>query len=186
MTTTCGAVTTEELIAYWADDLAAADVDRLDEHLMACATCSAASARISALAVAMRALIPPFLDHAALESLRARGHRIRENPIRPDERRLAVFEAATDLLIHKLAGLDLRAATNVGVVLSVEETGDVFLVEPSVPFDRDSGEVLVACQPHFAAFPPNIVAQVRIRDASGVETLARYPIPHFFEARAGK
>jgi hypothetical protein len=181
MSATC--IAPEELAAYWASDLAPEDVDRLDEHLMGCATCSAASARISAVLDALRALIPPFVSHAMLDSLRALGHRIRENPVQPDERRTVVFGADTDLLIHKLEGLDLTTAVSVGIVITVEETGDVLLAEPSVPFDRGSGEVLVACQPHFAALPPNIVAEVRARDASGAERIARYTIPHVFEPR---
>jgi hypothetical protein len=183
MIATCGAITPEELVGYWASDLPAGDVDRLDGHLMGCATCSAASARIAAVAGAMRSIIPPFLDHATLDSLRTRGHRIRENPLRPDVRRPVVFEATTDLLIHKLAGLDLRNAASVGVVLSVEETGDVLIDEPHVPFDRDSGEVLIACQRHFAALPPNIVAKVSVRDSTGAERQERFPIPHLFEPR---
>jgi hypothetical protein len=56
----------------------------------------------------------------------------------------------------------------------------------NVPFDRDSGEVLIACQRHFVAFPPTIVAEVRARDATGSTRAARYPIPHVFERRAGE
>jgi hypothetical protein len=184
MSAPCNEIAPEDLVAYWAGDLAPAEVDRLDEHLMGCATCSAASARVSAVTEALRAMIPPFVNHATLDALRRLGHRIRENPLQPDDRRTVVFGADTDLLIHKLTGLDLTTATTVGIVITVEETGDVLLAEPSVPFDRGSGEVLIACQPHFAALPPNIVAEVRARDATGAERLVRYPIPHVFEPRA--
>ena len=183
MIATCGQLSEEELVTYWAGDLEPAEVDRLDEHLMGCATCTAASARVSAVTAALHALVPPFVDHARLALLRAKGHRIRENPIQPDERRTVVFGADTDFLIHRLVGLDLTTATTVGIVISVEETGAVLLDQPNLPFDRDSGEILIACQPHFAGFPPNIVASVRARDASGAERVARYPIPHVFEAR---
>jgi hypothetical protein len=94
-----------------------------------------------------------------------------------------VFRADTDLLVHRLGGLDLTHAANVGITLSVEETGHVMIAEPSVPFDRDSGEVLLACQAHFASFPKNIVAEVRTRDQTGAEQTARYVIPHTFEER---
>jgi hypothetical protein len=182
---TCGAVTSEEIVSYWASDLPAADTDRLDEHFMNCSACAEASARIAVLAEGMRTIIPPVVDHAALEALRARGYRIRENPLTPGERKPAVFEAETDLLIHKLAGLDLTEATNVGLRLTVEETGDVLLDDPSVPFDRDSGELLLACQRHFASLPPNIVVYVRVRGASGSESATHYPIPHIFEPQPG-
>ena len=181
MIDTCGAVTSEEIVAYWADDLAIEEVDRLDEHFMGCAACAEASARIAVLAEAMRTIIPPIVDHAALAALRARGYRIRENPLTPGERKPAVFEAETDLLVHKLAGLDLTEATSVALLMTVEETGDVLLDDPSVPFDRDSGELLLACQRHFASLPPNIVVHVRVRGASGSEVGSHYPIPHIFE-----
>jgi hypothetical protein len=184
MSATCGTpIGWEALVAYWADDLDESEVDRLDEHLMGCDLCTAESARVAAVAGAVRAVLAPFVDHARLEVLRARGLRVRENLVQPNERRVVVFTADTDVLVHKLAGLDLRSASNVGIVITVEETGDVLLAEPSVPFDRDSGEVLVACQPHFTAFPPNVVAEVRTLDATGSEATVRYPLPHIFEER---
>jgi len=92
-------------------------------------------------------------EDATLEALLAKGHRIRENPVQPDER-VVVFRTDTDLLIHRLEGLDLTTAASVDVVITVEETGDVLLAETNVPFDRESGELLIVCQPHFAALPP--------------------------------
>ena len=183
MSATCGLVSLEDLVAYWANDLAQGDVDRLDEHLVGCAVCSRASGGISAVAMGLREFIPAIVGHAKLESLRGAGHRVRENPIRPGERTVVMFAADTDLLVHKLTGLDLSGATSVGIVVSVEETGAVIFADPSVPFDRNSGEVLLVCQRHFAALPPNIVAVVHSHDAAGTERTARYAIPHIFEPR---
>ena len=184
MSATCDApIGWEALVAYWADDMDAAETDRIDEHLLGCGTCSAESASVAALAGALRSILPPFLDHARLETLRAKGLRIRENPVHPDERKPAVFPADIDLLILKLKGLDLTAATTVGISITVEETGEVLLAEPTVPFDRDSGEVLIACQRHFAGYPPNVIAEVRTSDASGSQRTERYPLPHVYEAR---
>ena len=61
----------------------------------------------------------------------------------------------------------------------------MLLHEPSVAFDRDTGEVLIACQRHFQAFPPNIVIEVCARDPAGGELIGRFAIPHVFEVRAG-
>lgn len=174
----------EELVAYWAGDLEAAELDRLDEHLMSCGACTAASARVATVTEAMRGLIAPFIDRARVERLRARGLRIVDNLISPDERRPVVYEPATDILLHRLRALDLSAAVRVSMKVSDEDTGNVLLEEPSVPFDAGSGEVLVACQRHFAAFPPNIVVEVRTHTASGAERVARYPIPHVFQLSA--
>ena len=184
--TTCATpIASEELVAYWADELDAEAVERLDEHLMGCATCSAESARVSAVTAALRAMIPPIIDHARLDSIRAAGHVIRDNVLAPDVRRPAIFDASTDFLMHRLQ-LDLSRATKVEVRVSVEESGATLLVEPSAPFDRDSGEILIACQRHFVNFPPNIVVEVHAHEAQGPATVARYPIPHVFERRAGE
>jgi len=175
----------DDLVAYWADELDAEAVDRVDEHVMGCATCSAESARVSAVTSALRAMIPPMIDHARLESIRAAGHVIRDNVIAPDVRRPAIFDASTDILLHRLQ-MDLSRATRVEVRVSVEESGATLLVEPSAPFDRGSGEVLIACQRHFANFPPNIVIEVHAHEAHGPVKVARYPVPHVFERRAGE
>ena len=173
----------DELVAYWANDLDPAELDRLDEHLMGCGVCTAESERVAFITEAMRALIPPFVDHARLAALQARGLRITDNPLLPEERRTVIFDATTDILLHRLGGLDLSGAERVSMRVSVEETGDVLLDEPSAPFDRNSGEVLVACQRHFASFPPNIVVEVRTH-RGGAEQVARYPIPHVFDMSA--
>ncbi len=178
-------LTRDELVAYWAGDLEPAQVDRLDEHLMGCGACSQESTRVAAITEAVRGLIPPFVDHARLAAFRARGLRVIDNPIVPGVRRPVVFDVdATDILLHRLIGLDLSVAERVGIQITFEDTGEVALDEPNVPFDRDSGEVLIACQRHFAAFPPNIVAEVRVHDRTGAEQVARYPIPHVWKRQA--
>lgn len=176
----------DELVDYWAGDMELTRVDAIDEHLMGCGACSALSARVSAVTEALRVMIPPVIDRARLETLRGGGYVIADNTLLPDERRIATFAAETDLLIHHLAGLDLSEAERVGITISVEESGVVLMEVPAVPFDRESGEVLVACQRHFVAFPPNIVVEVRAHTRGGGERVARYPIPHVFERRAGE
>lgn len=172
----------EVLVDYWADGLAPDEVDQVDEHLMGCGTCSASSARIGAIAQAVRALIPPIVSREQLEVLRARGLRIAENPFSPGQRKQAVFASETDLLVHRLGGLDLARADNVRVIVRVEETGEVLADDPNAPFDRDAGEVIIACQRHYAAYPRNIVFEVRARGPSGSEQVAAYAIPHVFES----
>jgi len=175
----------ETLVAYWAEDLSADEIDRVDEHLMSCAACSAASVRVAAVTEAIRNMLPPFISEAHLRELRRRGLVIEENAMRPGERRQVVFGPHLDLLIHRLGGMDFAQVDEVRVTIKVEETGEVLMDHPDVPFDRDAGEVLVACQRHFAVFPRNIVAEVRAREHSGAERVAIYAIPHLFVAPAG-
>jgi hypothetical protein len=60
--------------------LGAAATDRMDEHLMGCASCSAEAARVAAVVSALRELVPPVITRAALETMRARGVRIAKTP----------------------------------------------------------------------------------------------------------
>jgi len=174
-------VSWEDLVAYWAGDLAPADVDRLDEHLMGCASCSAESARVCALASAIRGFVPPVVSRATLETLRTRGLRIEENSFAPGQRQPVVFAPTVDLLVHRLGGMDLSNATRVKVTVSVESTGAVLFEDPDAPFDSQEG-VLIACQRHFATLPPDTVFEVRAFEASGAERAAVYTIPHDFRA----
>jgi hypothetical protein len=170
----------EDLVAYWAGDLAPAEANRLDEHLMSCGACSAESARVSAIVEALRTVIPPVVTRAALGNLRARGLRIAENTFTPGERKSAVFPPGIDLLIHRLAGLDLANAQRVRVTVRVESTGEVLIEVPNAPFDVHE-DILIACQRHFATMPPDTVFEVRAIEASGAERTAVYTIPHVFQ-----
>jgi hypothetical protein len=170
----------ETLVAYWCGDLASNESHAVEEHVMGCTACTGASARVAAIAAAIRAQIPPVVSPEAVAKLRERGVRIVDNPVRPGERKEVVFSAGIDVLLHRLGGLDLSRAARVGMTVSVEETGDVIFQSDDVPFDREAGEVLVACQKHFSAFPPNIVFSVRTRDDTGHESIAAYAIPHVF------
>jgi hypothetical protein len=172
-------VSWEDLVAYWAGDLSPAEVDRIDDHLMGCGPCSDESARVSALVEALRAFVPPIVTRAALEGLRARGARIEESTFAPGERRTVVFGRDVDLLIHRLAGLDLANATRVRVTVRVESTAQVIFEDPNAPFDAQEG-VLVACQRHYAAYPLDTVFEVRAIETSGAERSGVYTILHLF------
>ena len=170
----------ETLVAYWADDLEPPASDHVEQHVMGCPACTVESARVAAITETVRAQIPPVVSPEAVARLRARGIRIVENPILPGERQRVVFEPNVDVLLHRLGGLDLSSTTRVIVTVSVEETGDILFQDDDAPFDRGAGEVLIACQRHFSAMPPNIVIGVRSRADSGEESLAVYTIPHVY------
>jgi hypothetical protein len=56
------------------------------------------------------------------------------------------------------------------------------LEEPFAPFDRERGEVLVACQQHFAELPPDVVFDVRVIPRGGPPARdVRYVVPHLFQ-----
>jgi hypothetical protein len=182
MTGTCSsALSWDELVAYWAGDLGDDATAAADEHLMGCASCSAQSARVAQVTETLRAAIPPLLTRAALDHLAAKGLRIREMPFVPGERKEGRFPRDCDLLIFRLGGLDLTAATRVAFRLRTEGLPDAIVETEDAPFDRHTGEVLLACQRHYAGLPPNAVAEVHVRDAAGREQSAEYTIEHVFE-----
>jgi hypothetical protein len=118
------------------------------------------------------------LDRAHVDRLRAKGLNIRESPLDPG-RHDVTFETDTDILLHRLRGLDLAGATRVSLRVSVESDDRTLVELPQVPFDEPSGEILVACQRHFSAFPPDTQMEVRVESPRGTR-VERYAIMHHF------
>lgn len=172
----------EDLVAYWAGELEPAASDALEEHLFACDACTTASARVAAITERLRGVVPPIVSADRLAALRARGLRIDDNVIVPEERSHVAF-AEQDMIIHHLSGLSLADAAKVAVSVRVRETGDVLFEQPEAPFDARAGEVLVACQRHFAAFPPNILFVVTTTDRAGATRTDRFFVDHTFAPR---
>jgi hypothetical protein len=166
------------LVDYWAGDLGADDEAAHEEHLFGCEACSRLSARVAAVTETLRALIPPLLSPEALARLTARGLKIIENSMQPGERRDVVFPKEADILLHRLGGLDLEGATRVSFEMRSESSGTIIAAVDDVPLDRARGELLVACQQHFSAYPADTVAEVRVHAADGGERVSTYTILH--------
>ena len=169
-----------DVVDYWAGDLPEQDEAALEEHLLGCEACSARSARVASVSETLRGLIPPIVTPEALAGLRQRGLRVLEHTMTPGERKQVVFPAQVDLLIHRLAGLELAQAARVGFELRCESDGRVLMALEDVPFDREQGAVLLACQQHYASMPPDTVAELRVRGQGGEETRVVYTILHHF------
>lgn len=165
----------EELVAYFAGDHP--DEARVEEHLFSCAACTREGERVAAVTEAMRAMINVVITRATVARLAARGLRIRESPASADVPNEAEFPADVDVLLHRLQGLDLTDASQVDVRVLVESSGHELSAVPAVPFDRDAGEILIACQRHFAAFPPDTLMEITVRSPRG-DSQHRYPILH--------
>jgi hypothetical protein len=171
----------ETFVAYFAGDLPSAIEAATEEHLMGCSGCAALGDRVASVTEAIRRTLPPVVGPEDLARLRARGARLKENPVQPGERSSAVFSRDVDVLLHRLGGLDLKNADRVALRLRPEGSDQHFLALPSVPFDATSSEVVIACSPHYAVFPPNIVAELDIHRGDVVTSVA-YTLRHRFEA----
>ena len=167
----------ETLVAYWAGDLDAAESDALEEHVFACAACTAASARVAAVTEQLRSLEPAAISSSRVLELRAAGRRIEDNFVAPGERKRVVF-AAQEIILHHLGGLDLAGVDRVALVVSSDATGQVVSEYPAVPFDPAAAEVLVACQRHFAVFPPDVAFEVTTFSGGQPKKVTRYVVDH--------
>ncbi len=175
-------VSDERWVSYWASDLTADEVAAIDDQLFACDGCAADGQRMSIIVQAFRSMIPPVISTEQLAALRLKGHVIRDNDFSPDVRRSVMFDHDAELLVHHLGGLELADAERVEVIIRSESAGTMF-EEPFAPFDRERGEVLIACQRHFAALPPDVAFDVRVhRRGSTQSTVASYFTPHVFPA----
>lgn len=170
-------VSFETFVAYWAGDLAGTESDEVEAHVFSCATCTAMSRRIAAVTETLRGLEPPVISAARLGELRAAGRRIEDNVMAPGGRAHIVF-SEQDLIVHRLGGLDLAGVDRVGLVVRAEGADDVVAEVPSAPFDAASGEILVACQRHFAVFPPNVALEVTAYARGETKSVTRYFVEH--------
>jgi hypothetical protein len=173
-------ITWEALVDYWAGDMPASETDRVDEHLFGCDACSAESARFARLAQALRSAIPAVISAEQMRDLHARGLVVEENVVPAGARREVVFKANVDIMVHRLGGLDLSQVERVHVTVRSESSGGVMHEEHFAPFDRERGEVLIACQRHFEAMPRDVMFDVHAHHASGASSLTQYFVPHVF------
>lgn len=168
------------LVDYWAGELADDEVDRIDAHVIGCASCAAESEAVERIVAAFHGRIPPVISAEQLAALHREGLVVVENPFAPGERKEVRFDPHVDVLVHRLGGLALADVTRVQVVVRCESNDALLLEDDFVPFDRTRGEVLIACQRHFAALPSDVVFEVLAHDDAGRVTSARYAVPHVF------
>jgi len=137
----------EMLVRYWAGDVADDELDAIEEHVLGCAGCFDASAKVAAIARTLAEVIPPIVVGRDLAQVDARGVRRVSNDFRPGIPGEAWFHPGTDLLVHRLLG-ELDDVTSVSVEIQ-QPNGQPMLSFNNVPFDPAEGAVLVACQRHF-------------------------------------
>lgn len=170
----------EQLVDYWAGSLEPGEESVIEEHVLSCQACTQTSMRVFEVVEALKSALPPVIDGARVAMLEQQGVRIRRNPVVPGERKRSPFPRDIDILLHELGGLDLTTVARVDLDLQTEE-GEVLWHFDDVPFDVDRGHLLVACQRHFSAGPPNLVAVVHAHSVEGPTPVARYTLLHEWE-----
>ncbi|MBA3452868.1 MAG: hypothetical protein H0T42_07245 [Deltaproteobacteria bacterium] len=166
----------ETLTALWAGELAPELATPVEEHVFGCDRCSATSERLGELVQGLRELLPPVISHALRDRLVARGLRVKTTTVDVGVQAHARFTPDVDLLIHVLRG-DLSRADRVDVEL-VDPTGHPHVEMVHVPFDPQTGEVLIACQRHYEQFPFEPGFRVHVFEQGTTVRVCDYAVHH--------
>jgi hypothetical protein len=152
--------------------------EELEAHLFSCRSCAFEAEKLAGLAVAVHRAVPPVLTAARFEELEREGRIAEVHPVSPGQIAEARFPRAEKLLVLRLGGSDLNQARRVDVEL-LDLEGRVLARFGDVPFDGARGEVLIACQSHFAGlFPPDIIFRIERIVGDTREEANRYTVLH--------
>lgn len=178
-------ISLETLIAYWLGELPSAEEAPLEEHLFACAACSARLEELAALAAGIRATVregrvAAVISVAFLETLKRQGLRIREYRVAPGGRVDCTLRADEDAVVSRMQA-PLAGVKRVDALRRIEVGGEV--VESrleDVPFDPAAGEVLNLPSAAGLRKMPAHLHRVRLVavDEAGERALGEYTFAH--------
>jgi hypothetical protein len=170
------------LADYWLGDADPQDLDAIEEHLLACASCSGRLRGLVALGDGVRRLAregavemvvtPSYLARAAQEGLRTREYRVP-----PGGRVDCTVTSHDDLLVGRLAG-DFRGVSRLDVV--AEQDGLPARRIEDVPVSPDAGELIVAQAMPFVRTLQHARLRYRLlsREAGGERLIGEYTFDH--------
>jgi hypothetical protein len=168
----------ERLVEYAAGLLEEPGSEELEAHLFSCRACALEAEKLFALGAAVRAAVPPVLSVELYRRLSEEGRVAAVNPMSPGETSEVRYPPRESLLVHRLGGSDLTRVRRVDVALFDAE-GSFLVRFDDVPFDAERGEILVACQRHFAdVYPPDIDFRVEMLTAERERCETRYTVLH--------
>ena len=171
-------LSSEQLADYLSGLLDESESNELEDHLFSCRTCADESEGLFGLAVAIHAAVPPVLSPEQFQALSAGGRVVAVNSMSPEQTAEVQYPPEGKLLVHRFGGADLRDAHRVDVDL-VDLEGQAVARLDNVPFDAARGEVLVACQSHFADyFPPDAVFKIEVALADERTETRSYTVFH--------
>jgi len=152
--------------------------EEVEAHLFSCRSCMLEAEKLAGLALAVHRAVPPVLTAARFEELEREGRIAEVSPVSPGQIAEARFPQADKLLVLRLGGSDLSRARRVDMEL-LDHDGRSLARFDDVPFDVARGEVLIACQSHFAdLFPPDIIFRLERVVGDTREEANRYTVVH--------
>ena len=167
------------LVDYWFDG---EGESLLEPHLFSCSHCSETLGWIARLADEIPGIVRQggtmvVLTEAVLERLREHGVRVREYRVGPGGSVNCTIAPTDDLVVSHLAAPPLAGLNRLDLVVST--AGGVFRAA-DIPFDRTSGEIVVA-QPTRrlrSLGHATEVAQLVAVDEGGERVLGQYTFNH--------
>jgi hypothetical protein len=175
----------ETLLAYWLGELPPAQEAPLEEHLFACAACSARLEELGALASGIRAAVRAGAVKAVisvpfLETLKRQGLRIPEYRVPPGGRADCTLRAEDDAVVGRMQ-VQLAGVKRVDALQRLEAGGKVSEARvEDVPFDAAAGEVLFLPSAAELRRLPAHTMRMRLMavDEAGERSLGEYTFAH--------
>jgi hypothetical protein len=174
---------TQDLLAYWLDELDGAQENRLDEHLFACAACSERLRAIASLGAAIRneLLRGDFgfvLPASFIGRLKDSGLRVREYSLEPGASVSCTVTPNDDLVVAHMHA-PLRDVRRLDLVIQDSIAGSMRVND--VAFDPASGDVTMVPSVAFLRTLRNEQQRVRLVALEGVEerVIADYTFNHY-------
>jgi hypothetical protein len=165
----------ETLVALFTGELSGAEVAAAEDHVFTCDRCAEAHVRLARLVDGLRETIPPVISHAQRDRLARAGKRLRVTHVQAGKDAFARFDDSVDMLVHVLHG-DLSRAERVDV--EIVSSGAPLVVFEHVPFDPAAGEVLIACQKHYAMYPRDTGFRVHAVEGGVRRQVGEYFVEH--------
>ncbi len=168
----------EDLARFWLNDLPELDALELEEHAMECAVCYESLRRFAEVDQGVRVVLatehlPPLPTPAELIELKARL-RLATVHCAPGSTTTRPMDLGTDGVVYILHA-ELTGIDRIDVAIC-SPAGKSSLLLPDAPFDRERGEVTLACDRHTAQATSESL--IRLLAGDGGRLLAEYRLVH--------
>jgi hypothetical protein len=174
---------TLETCAAWAlDELSEAEAEAFEAHVFGCERCFAHAQRLQQLTADFRSMLPAFLTKERQQRLEATRSSLPAVHVAPgDQATIRLGDSAPvgiwvmHAALSDVERVDFEARS---------ADGSLLFAVPDVPFDRERGEVLLACQIHYRALPmgPDLFAKLSTRHGAQTRVLGEYVLNHVFDS----
>lgn len=171
------AVPSAKVAEWFLGDLTQQEEASFEEHLFVCDACTQEARLCAALAQAIRMMSDPeaLLTLEAWSALAASGERYGEGSVEPGGEIEARFPPGVERFVIRMRVPVTPEPLDFEIL---SHDGRTAFQATDVPFDRDAGEVRVACRRHFGAIVPTI----RFRISSAGRVLGEYRVRHVLES----